>query len=359
MAKNIVGGDLERIHSSVGRNPKWKDATIVVTGCAGFLGRYTMEYLGRYAAANGVRKVIGLDTFLLDRPAWLTKLASASPVVDVRDFDISKDDLGAVPGAKDATLIIHGASIASPVFYRRYPVETIDANIWGLRRILDFYRGSKNLAGLLFYSSSEIYGDPPKEEIPTSEDYRGNVACAGPRACYDESKRFGETICWIYANQFRMPITIARPFNNYGPGMRLGDQRLPADLAKCVTEGRDIVLLSDGAPTRTFCYVADAVSGYLLCLLHGSFDQFNIGIDKPEVEVRELARIFQRAGAQIWNYKGEVRYNKSEDAAYLVDNPNRRCPIIDKAKSALGYKPEVYVEEGVGRYLQFLKEEQA
>jgi nucleoside-diphosphate-sugar epimerase len=190
---------------------------------------------------------------------------------------------------------VHGASIASPTFYRKYPVETLDANIWGLRHILDLYRGRDTLKGLLFFSSSEIYGDPDPSAIPTPETYRGNVSCHGPRACYDESKRFGETMAWVYAQQFGMPITVARPFNNYGPGMRLGDKRLPADFALAVTEGRDLVILSDGTPTRTFCYVADAVAGYLLCLLHGSYDYFNIGIDKPEIMVRELAEIYRKA----------------------------------------------------------------
>ncbi|MDP0995347.1 NAD-dependent epimerase/dehydratase family protein, partial [Klebsiella pneumoniae] len=89
-----------------------------------------------------------------------------------------------------------------------------DANIWGLRHLLDFYRGRDTLKGFLFFSSSEIYGDPDPQFIPTDEEYRGSVSCHGPRACYDESKRFGETMCWVYAKQYGMPVTVARPFNN-------------------------------------------------------------------------------------------------------------------------------------------------
>jgi UDP-glucuronate decarboxylase len=164
-------------------------------------------------------------------------------------------------------------------------------------------------------------------------------------------------MAWVYAQQFGMPITVARPFNNYGPGMRLGDKRLPADFALAVTEGRDLVILSDGTPTRTFCYVADAVTGYLLCLLHGSYDYFNIGIDRPEIMVRELAEIYRKAGAEVFGYEGRVHYEESEDPAYLEDNPNRRCPVIDKARDVLGYAPTILVEDGVKRYLEFLKEE--
>jgi UDP-glucuronate decarboxylase len=155
-----------------------------------------------------------------------------------------------------------------------------------------------------------------------------------------------------------MPITIARPFNNYGPGMRLGDGRLPADLAECVLSGRDITILSDGSPTRTFCYVSDALIGYLLCLLHGKYDSFNIGTDTQEIMVRELAEIYRAAGAEIYGYAGKVTYQESADRDYLTDNPHRRCPDIGKARNKLGYDPKISVEEGVRRYLQFLRSEE-
>lgn len=358
MPNPIVLEDLERMHAAVGRRDRFEGSTIIVTGCAGFLGFYFMQYLVRQADKLGIKKIVGLDTFLLDKPKWLTELAEQYPqVLDLRAFDVSKDDIASVPGAAEARFVIHGASIASPTFYRMYPVETIDANIWGLRHLLDFYRGKDTLKGFLFFSSSEIYGDPDPAHIPTDEEYRGLVSCTGPRACYDESKRFGETMCWVYAKQYGMPITIARPFNNYGPGMRVEDKRLPADFAKCVLEGRDIVILSDGKPTRTFCYVSDAVTGYLLCLLYGKYDYFNIGTETPETMVRDLAKIYQQQGAEIYGYKGEVHYETSDDPDYMTDNPNRRCPIITKAREKLGYDPQILVDEGVGRYLRYLKHE--
>ena len=116
---------------------------------------------------------------------------------------------------------------------------------------------------MLFYSSSEIYGDPTPENIPTPETYRGNVSCTGPRACYDESKRYGETLCVNFAQQRGVPVKIARPFNNYGPGLKITDRRVIPDFARDIMAGRDIVMLSDGAPKRTFCYVADAVGRLL------------------------------------------------------------------------------------------------
>ena len=354
----IVSEDLARIHAEVGKYDRFDKSVIVVTGCAGFLGFYFMQYLVRYADNLGIQKVIGLDTFLLGKPKWLINLVEEyTKILDLHAFNIAKDDISLIPGAAAAKFIIHGASIASPTFYREYPVETIDANVWGLRKLLDFYQKRTSLAGLLFFSSSEIYGDPDPQFIPTDEEYRGSVSCNGPRACYDEAKRFGETMCWIFAKQYQMPITVARPFNNYGPGMRLDDKRLPSDFATRVLENRDIVILSDGTPTRTFCYVSDAVTGYLLCMLYGKYDYFNIGMDKPELMVRDFAKIYQAAGAEIFGYSGKVQYEISVDPEYMTDNPNRRCPILRKARDKLGYDPQISVEEGVRRYLRFLKYE--
>lgn len=248
------------------------------------------------------------------------------------------------------------ASIASPSFYRKYPIETLDANIWGLRRLLDFYC-EKNIRGFAFYSSSEIYGDPTPENIPTPETYRGNVDCQGPRACYDEAKRFGETMCYLFHQKYNMPITIIRPFNNYGPGMRLNDARVPADFANAVRQNQDIVMFSDGSPTRTFCYITDAITGYLKCIAHAAdgFEAFNIGMDKPEISIRRLAEIYAESGKEIFGYTGKVTLAASEDAEYLRNNPNRRCPAIDKARRLLCYNPQVDVEQGVRYFLEYVK----
>jgi UDP-glucuronate decarboxylase len=354
----IVKDDLLSIHEAIGLRPRWNNAVILVTGCAGFLGFYLTQYLVRYAGELGIRKVIGMDTFLLGKPRWLLELADECPdLFSARSFDISKDRIEDMEEAKAARYVIHAASIASPTFYRQYPVETIDANVWGLRRLLEFYKGAEGLEGFLFFSSSEIYGDPDPQSIPTDEAYRGNVACLGPRACYDESKRFGETLCYVFATSYGMPITIARPFNNYGPGMRTGDKRLPADLAEAVLSRRDITLWSDGSPSRTYCYISDAVTGYFLCLLHGKYDCFNVGSDTQEMAVRELAEIYRVTGAEMFGYPGKISYAKSEDVEYLTDNPSRRRPDIRKAREKLGYNPAITVEAGVRRHLQFLSYE--
>ena len=353
---NVLQRDFEHTLNGLSTEEKaqFQDSTILITGCGGFLGYYFMHFFNAEAETLGIKRVIALDNFMLGYPKWIEKLEK-NPLFDIQKFDIIKDHIADIDGADDADFIIHMASIASPMFYRKYPIETLDANIWGLRSLLDFYK-NKPISGFLFYSSSELYGNPDAAHVPTSEDYYGYVCATGPRSCYDESKRFGETMCMLFAQKYDMPIGVTRPFNNYGPGMRIGDKRVPADFALAVMENRDIEILSDGAPTRTFCYIADSVCGYLKVMLHGTYDYFNIGIEKPEISISQLAEIYTAAGKDIFGYTGKVVYRHSNDKEYLTNNPQRRCPSIDKARRLLGYKPGISVEEGVGRFLQFLKE---
>ncbi len=332
---------------------KFQDSTILVTGCAGFIGYYMMNFLYDYSQKLGIKKIIALDNFMLGKPEWMSKLEKTD-LFQVEKFDIITDNIKEVENAEQANLIIHMASVASPIFYRKYPIETIDANVEGLRTLLEFYL-DKNIKGFLFFSTSEIYGNPNDENVPTTEEYNGNVSCTGPRACYDESKRYGETICKLYAQKYNFPVSVVRPFNNYGPGLRLDDKRVSADFEKSVYLNEDIVILSDGAPTRTFCYIADAVVGYLKILLYGKYDYFNIGIESPELTMTQLAELYQKVGKKLFNYEGKITYDVSDDKDYLTDNPLRRCPNIDKARKLLNYNPTIEIEEGIERTLLFLK----
>jgi dTDP-glucose 4,6-dehydratase/UDP-glucuronate decarboxylase len=232
----------------------------------------------------------------------------------------------------------------------------MDANVYGLRSLLEYCKKQKDngkpVDGFLFFSSSEVYGDPSQKNIPTPETYNGYVSCTGPRACYDESKRYGETLCVNFARQYGLPVKIARPFNNYGPGLKITDKRVLPDFARDVIAGRDITLLSDGSPTRTFCYVADAVIGYFKILLRGQKGQaYNIGVEKPEISMLDLAELVAELAKDLLDYKGKVIYQKASERDYLIDNPNRRCPNIAKAMAELSYNPSIALEEGLRRSL--------
>ncbi|MEH6409405.1 MAG: NAD-dependent epimerase/dehydratase family protein [Hyphomonas sp.] len=354
-ANDIVAEDLadigDRLHAEFG---KMAGKKLLIVGGGGFLGYYLVQ---APLAWNGTGRSQPIDVTVYDNwvrgtPDWLKALES-DPHLTLVTHDITDP----MPGdAGDFDYIIHAASIASPIFYRKFPIETMDANVSGLRHLLEYALNQKvsgkPIAGFLFYSTSEIYGDPTPENIPTPETYRGNVSCTGPRACYDESKRYGETLCVNFAQQHDLQITIARPFNNYGPGLKITDRRVLPDFARDVFEGRDIVMLSDGSPTRTLCYIADAVVGYFKVLVNGkSGESYNIGTDAAEVSMAQLADEVVNITRKHWDYSGKVVLKVSSDKEYLTDNPNRRCPVIDKARTELGYEPRVNFEEGLERAL--------
>lgn len=350
--QQVIQQDLEHIISNAEEPFRtMSGGHVLITGGAGFLGYYFVQSLlhwNKTAAASQRIRVTVYDRYVHGAvPPWLEALENDQNLRLV-NHDVSK---GLPDPIDEFQFIIHAASIASPAYYRMFPIETMDANVYGLRNLLEYSRG-RSISALLFLSSSEIYGDPLPGNIPTPETYWGNVSCTGPRACYDESKRFGETLCVNFARQFDLPVKMARPFNNYGPGMKITDQRVIADFARNVLAGKDILMFSDGSPTRTFCYVADAIAGYFKVLVGGrTGEAYNIGVENPEISIADFAERVARIGRDLFGYGGKVIRQTSADRDYLVDNPNRRCPALAKARSELGYAPAISLDEGLRRSL--------
>jgi UDP-glucuronate decarboxylase len=326
---------------------------LLITGGAGFLGYYLVQaalHWNRTRSTGAKIDVTIYDNLMRGAPAWLDALLNTSNLHLVRQDMIQPlpTDMG------HFDWIIHAAGIASPIFYRAQPIKCMDANINGLRNLLDYATAERDagrpIKGFLFYSSSEVYGDPTPDAIPTPETYRGLVSCTGPRACYDESKRYGETLCVVYAKHEGLPIKMARPFNNYGPGLKITDGRVIPDFAGDIMAGRDVIILSDGSPKRTFCYSTDAIVGYYKVLVRGgNGEPYNVGMDRPEISIAQLAGYATGAAADLLGYSGQVKLGASQESDYLVDNPNRRCPVIDKARTELGFDPKVLVDEGMYR----------
>ncbi len=328
---------------------------LLITGGAGFLGYYLVQSVLHWnKQETGLEKirVTVLDNYIRGVPTWLTMLAG-----DENLTLVTHDMINPLPeNLDDFHYIVHAAGIASPTYYRKYPIETMDANVSGLRVLLEYCRRQggkrKPVLGFLFFSSSEIYGDPTPENIPTPETYRGNVSCTGPRACYDEAKRFGETLCTNFARHYGLPIKVARPFNNYGPGLKITDGRVLPDFARDILTSQNVRMLSDGSPKRTFCYVADAIIGYYKILVKGrAGEAYNIGVETPEISMAELAERLVRIARDLYDYRGQVIREVSGDGDYLLDNPSRRCPVISKAKAELGYSPAISLDEGLTRLL--------
>ena len=352
-AAEIVAEDLDAIVGDLSDEfERLAGKRVLLTGGAGFLGYYLVQAVlraNRQPATSRSRLTV-FDNYVRGVPAWLEELAGNEQLTLV-EHDIRTP---LPPDMADFEFIVHAAWIASPIYYRKHPIETMDANVNGLRSLLDCRCGQAErghpVEGFLFFSSSEIYGDPTPEHIPTPETYRGNVSCTGPRACYDESKRYGETLCVNFAQQHGVPVEVARPFNNYGPGLKITDRRVMPDFARDIFDGRDIVMLSDGSATRTFCYVSDAVDR----LLQGARprprgEAYNIGVESPEMSMAELAERLADARPRPLRLRGRASSATSEEREYLVDNPTRRCPIIAKAREHLGYDPQVWLDEGLRR----------
>ena len=359
-AAGVVREDVEAILAAC--DPEFRRLAgrrLLITGGGGFLGYYLVQAALRWNEDAGPAdriEVTVFDNYARGIPKWLEDLRD--PGLRVVRHDIREP----LPeGLARQHFIVHAAGIASPTFYRLHPIETMDANVTGLRTLLEHatagLEGDEPVEGFLFFSSSEIYGDPAPEAVPTPETYRGNVSCTGPRACYDESKRYGETLCVNFARHHGVPVTIARPFNNYGPGLKISDRRVIPDFARDVLAGRDIVLLSEGSDSRTFCYAADAVSGYYKVLLAGRpGEPYNIGTEEPEITMRELAERMTRIAGELFGYEGRIVRGTSGDPEYLTDNPSRRCPVIEKARTELGYEPKVTLDEGLARSLVWYRE---
>ena len=340
----VLKTDLTEIVSRLGEEAKqFAGKTIILTGGRGFLGRY---FLNVFAALNANVLEAPVRLIVLDNLITAGNYGSKSPGFDHMEF-VVHDVIRPFSFDENVDYVIHAAGIASPFYYRAYPLETLGVAISGTQNMLDLAK--KKGARFTFFSSSEIYGDPDPEHIPIAESYRGNVSCQGPRACYDESKRIGETLCYIYHTRDGIKTNTIRPFNVFGPGMQENDYRVLPNFASRIKAGLPLNLYGSGLQTRTFSYITDAMVGFFLVVLKGvSGEAYNIGTPKPEVSMIDLVKTLQTIS------KREVTYNLTEyPASYPADEPMRRCPDIQKARLQLNFNPIVRLDDGLRRFLDW------
>jgi UDP-glucuronate decarboxylase len=349
LANKIVLEDLETIARDLEKEwPKLEGATVLVTGGAGFIGNYlvaTLLHLNKNHLTRPV-KVISLDNFItgLRKPLLNLKV--------YRSFEFIEHDVcQPLRFRGKIDYIIHAAGLASPYYYRKYPLETIESAIWGAKNLLELSR-LKQVKGILFLSSSEIYGDPDPQFVPTPETYTGNVSTVGPRACYDESKRLAETLCVTYHQKYQVPARIVRLFNAYGPGMKHVDYRVIPTFIYQGLRRRSLPVHDKGTQTRTFCYITDAITGMLKVLVSGkSGEVYNIGNNKPEITMHDLALRISKL------LTDEVKpKRKPYPAAYPAGEPQRRCPDISKIKEELKYIPKVSLTSGLKKTIAWFKD---
>ena len=316
---------------------------LLLTGGRGFLGRYLVECLVKFNAEVLDKPV---HIYVLDNLVTAGELGRGAPTFPNVTF-LLHNAIEPFDTNIKFDYVVHAAGIASPFHYNARPIETLDVAVAGTRSMLEIAR--RDHSRFCFFSSSEIYGDPDSKHLPIQESYRGNVSCQGPRACYDEGKRVGETLCYIYHEQFGIHTNTIRPFNVYGPGMQEDDHRVLPSFASCLKANVPFNVYGTGEQTRTFCYLTDAIVGFFSVILLGApGDAYNIGNPTPEISMIELVDIMEKiVGRSI-----ERNIIEHPDS-YPTDEPLRRCPSIQKAKTQFGYEPQVNLEEGLARFLDW------
>jgi UDP-glucuronate decarboxylase len=307
---------------------------ILVAGGAGFIGSHLTDAL----LAQG-HEVVVWDNLITGNMANLAHLGEHPRFSFLRQDIV--DDL-ADPGAIDQ--IYHLASPASPEGYRGHPIETHLTNSMGTYHLLELARARG--ARLLLASTSEAYGDP--QEHPQQETYRGYVNPVGPRSCYDESKRFAESLTMEYHRTYGQDIRIVRIFNTYGPRMDITDGRVIPNLLSQALTGEPLTLYDGGERTRAFCYVSDLVRG-LLAVMEGERakgEVINLG-NPDERTIRSLAEAILAATDRDLPFV--------ERPTAVGDDPGRRCPDITKARTLVGWEPTIPLDEGLRLTIPFFE----
>jgi dTDP-glucose 4,6-dehydratase len=300
-----------------------KKKTAVVTGGAGFIGSYLSERLIR----EGFR-VICLDNLITGN------LKNIEGLAKVEKFEFIKHDVTKYIDIKGKIdYVLHFASLASPVDYLKFPIQTLKVGSLGTHNTLGLAKEKR--AKFLLASTSEVYGDPLIH--PQPESYWGHVNPVGVRGCYDESKRFAEAITMAYHRVHKIDTKIVRIFNTYGPRMRINDGRVVPNFIYQALHNKPITVYGKGSQTRSFCYIGDLIEGIYRIMLQDINEPINLGNPK-EFSILELAKIVIK-----------LTVTKSKIVFKLLpeDDPQQRKPDITKAKKLIKWQPTIELKEGL------------
>jgi nucleoside-diphosphate-sugar epimerase len=296
----------------------------LVSGAAGFIGSHLVDHLLEEGFA-----VVGVDNFITGKEENLNAAKSNSKF-SFLDLDVVSEipDLG-----MKFDYIFHAASPASPPKYFEYPIETMMVNSIGTKNLLDL--AIKNKARVIFFSTSEVYGDPL--EHPQRESYWGNVNPIGPRSIYDEAKRFGEALVAQYAREKKVNAGIIRIFNTYGPRLDPHDGRVVSTFIRQAINGEALTINGDGNQTRSFCYISDLIDGIFKMAKSHEFGPINLG-NPNELTLNELIKEISKLLSKNLD---------TTNLPELRDDPVRRKPDISLAKEKLGWEPKVSLTQGL------------
>ncbi len=331
--------------------------TVLITGAAGFIGSHLVDKCLSLGAV-----VIGVDNFITGRRVNLSHLED-NPDFYLVEADVSQvteqyltlafDQLKAErPETAKIDVLFHLASPASPPAYQKQPIETYLVNSIGTHNLLGFLQSHYPSARLVYASTSEVYGDPLVH--PQGEDYWGNVNPNGPRSCYDESKRLGETICGVFTRLYQMDIRLARIFNTYGPRMRPDDGRILPNFINQALKKEPLTVYGDGKQSRSYCFVSDLVEALVELASKEDLagETINLG-NNEEFTVLQTALLVQKMiNEQV--AKGDVVFEKLP-----TDDPTRRQPDISKAEKLLNWQPKIEFRDGLRRTIEYFQTSEA
>lgn len=309
---------------------------VLITGGAGFIGsNLTLFHI------NKGDKVHVVDNLITGSKENLENLFD-NPNFTFTQLDIADQKFDKLDYAYD--IIYHLASPASPIQYKKYSLETLKVNSLGTQNLLELLKKNK-IGKLVLASTSEVYGDPLVH--PQQETYWGNVNPVGVRACYDEAKRFAETLTMEYFRKFKLDVRIARIFNTYGPNMEKNDGRVVSNFIMQSITNQPITIYGDGKQTRSFCYIDDMVTGlYSLATTDNIASQvINLG-NPDEYTIQDLASIIKKL-----TKSNSTLINQPIGP----DDPKKRKPDIAKAKKMLGWEPKIKLLDGLNLTIEFFK----
>ena len=333
MIDAIIKEDIDQIKRSIDLEA-FRGESVLVSGGSGFLGSWICDVLSEVGS-----RIICLDNLSTG------VFENVEHLKGTKGFEFKKADVCTYSKNPKVDLVFHLASRPAPEDYQRHPVETALANATGTDRMLDLAR--KNDARVFYSSSSEVYGDP--EVFPTPESYEGKVDPLGPRSCYEEGKRFGEALCKAYHDQYDLDVRIGRLFNSYGPRLR-PDGLYGRVVSRFITQaldGDDITVYGDGSQTRSFCYVADSVTG-ILCFTAThrlSGEVLNLGIDE-ESKILDLAEKVRK----LTGSSSTIQF-----LPFPKGDHRRRLPDTTRSTKEIDWSPKTDLENGLTRTIIWLK----
>ncbi|MBU0896566.1 MAG: SDR family oxidoreductase [Candidatus Omnitrophica bacterium] len=305
---------------------------ILITGGAGFIG----SHLCRKLLDRG-NSVICADNFITGAKENIREF------LDNSGFKLIEHDIS-TPFYIEENLdwVMHFASIASPKDYLSHPIKTLKSGLLGTHNCLGLAKANK--AKFFLASTSEIYGDPLIH--PQPEEYWGNVSCTGPRSCYDESKRAAESLTCAYMRQHNLDVRVVRIFNTFGPRMRINDGRVVSNFIIQALEQEDLTVYGKGTQTRSFCYVDDLTKGIVKMMEISRELPLNLG-NPCEYKVIDLAETI----IKLTGSRSKIKFLPLPE-----DDPKRRRPDISKARKILDWQPQVSLEEGLAKTIEYFKE---